>query len=114
MAIARFENVDINNLSFAVNAFGEGETLSTKWFTTRAKVSDVKNSVQIAEKYRVYQDLVNLQFNYTPNMKRIVDQQDLYSLIWRGITWRITDVFESDDRMKITLLCYRNDPETSV
>jgi hypothetical protein len=83
-------------------------------FTSRALVNDVSNAVRISERYRVYQDLVNLTFNYTPNIKRIVDDQDQYSITWRGNDWRVTDVRESNDRMKITLMCYRNDPETTV
>ncbi len=114
MSIARFENVAINNLTFAKSDFGEGETVSTKWFDTRARVADVANSVRIAEKYRLYQDLVNLTFNYTPNMKQIVDNQNLYSLTWRGNEWRITDVRESNDRMTVMFLCYRSDPSTAA
>ena len=76
MAIARFENVDVNNLSFGVDSVGEYTTTITKWFTTRARVQDVKNNLEIDAKYRVYQDLVNLTFNYTPNMKAIVDNQN--------------------------------------
>jgi hypothetical protein len=114
MAIARFENIDVNNLTFGENSFGEQTTTQTKWFTTRARVSDVANSVRISEKYRVYQDLVNFILNYTPNMKQIVDSQNLFSITWRGNDWRITDVRESNDRMTVLLLCYRTDPNTAV
>lgn len=114
MAIARFENVVINNLTFAKSDFGEGETVQTKWFDTRARVADVANSVKIAEKYRLYQDLVNFTFNYTPNMKQIVDNQNLYSITWRGNDWRITDVREANDRMTVMFLCYRSDPSTAT
>jgi hypothetical protein len=114
MAITRYENVDINNVTNGVNAVGEYTTTITKWFTSRALVADVANSLRISERYRVYQDLVNLTFNYTPNIKDIVDNQNLYSITWRGFDWRITDVRESNDRMKVTLLCYRNDPTTTV
>ena len=114
MAIARFENISINNLTFGKSDFGEQSTTQTKWFETRARVADVANSVKIADKYRLYQDLVNFTLNYTPNIKKIVDSQQLYSITWRGNDWRITDVRESNDRMKVTLLCYRNDPETTV
>jgi hypothetical protein len=114
MAIARFENISVNNLTFAKSDFGEGETVSTKWFDTRARVADVANSVKIAEKYRLYQDLVNFTLNYTPNIKQIVDHQNLYSITWRGNDWRITDVREANDRMTVMLLCYRSDPSTST
>lgn len=114
MGIARYESVVVNNVTNGVDAFGEYTTTITKWFDTRATVHDVANSLRISDKYRVYSDLVNLTFNYTPNMKRIVDSQNLFSITWRNLDWRITDVRESNDRMRITLLCYRNDPETPV
>lgn len=114
MAIARFENVVINNLVFNKSAFGEQSTTQTKWFDTRARVEDVANSVKISEKYRLYQDLSNFTFNYTPNIKHIVDRQELYSLTWRGHDWRITDVREANDRMSVKFMCFRNDPVTAV
>jgi uncharacterized membrane protein len=114
MGIARYENVTVNNVAITVNVYGEQDTAITPWFVTRAVVADVSNSVRIAEKYRVYADLVNLTFNYTPNQKLIVDNQENYSITWRGNDWRITDVRESNDRMNITLLCYRNDPDSQV
>lgn len=114
MSIARFENIDVNNLTFDENSFGEQTTTQEKWFTTRARVSDVANSVRISEKYRVYQDLVNFILNYTPNMKQVVDHQNLFSITWRGHDWRITDVRESNDRMTVLLLCYRTDPNAAV
>ncbi|CAB4133909.1 hypothetical protein UFOVP263_55 [uncultured Caudovirales phage] len=114
MGIARYENVDINRLTFGTDAFGEYTTTTTFWFTGRPTVHAVKNSVAILEKYRIYSDLINMKFNYTPNMKAIVDSQNLYSVNWRGNEWRITDAIESDDRMSITLMCYRSDPETKA
>lgn len=114
MAIARFENITINKLTFGKSTFGEQSTTITKWFQTRARVRDVANSVKISEKYRLYQDLVNLTVNYTPNMKKIVDSQNLYSIVWRNADWRITDAIESNDRMSITFMCYRSDPTTAV
>lgn len=114
MAIARFENITINNLTFSKSDFGEGATTQSVWFGTRARVSDVANSLRISEKYRLYQDLVNFTVNYTPNIKQIVDYQNLYSITWRGNNWRITDVRESNDRMTVMLLCYRTDPQTAV
>jgi len=114
MAIARFENIAVNNLGCGKSDFGEQSTTITKWFDTRARVADVANSLRISEKYRLYQDLVNFTVNYTPNMKQIVDRQDLYSFTWRNHEWRITDCRESNDRMSITFMCYRNDPVTAV
>jgi hypothetical protein len=114
MAIARYENVVINNLTHGKDAYGEQTTTITPWFTSRASVKDVRNSVRISDRYRVYSDLVDLTFQYTPNMKQIVDDQDKYSFVWRNRDWRITDCFESDDRMRITFICYRNDPQAPV
>lgn len=114
MTIARFENITINNLSFGKSDFGEQSTAQTPWFGTRARVADVANSVKIADKYRLYQDLVQFTLNYTPNMKTIVDHQQSYSITWRGNDWRITDVRESNDRMRVTFMCYRSDPVTAV
>lgn len=114
MAIARFENVAVNNLTFGKSAFGEQSTTQTKWFDTRGKISAVSNSMKISDKYRLYQDLVHITLNYTPNIKQIVDSQDLYSITWRGNDWRITDIREANDRMTVVLLCYRSDPVAAV
>lgn len=114
MSIARFENVSINNVTNGVDSLGQYTTTITEWFKTRARVRDVSNSLRIADKYRVYTDLVNLTFNYTPNIKQIVDNQNLYSITWRNQDWRITDIREADDRMTVTMLCYYNSPSTPV
>ena len=114
MSIARFENLAVNNLTFGTSAYGEQSTTQTKWFDTRGRISDVANSVKIADKYRLYQDLVHITLNYTPNVKLMVDSQNLYSITWRGHDWRITDVRESNDRMSVMFLCYRTDPVTAV
>lgn len=114
MSIARYENVVINNVTNGVNTYGEQTTTITPWFETRARVKDVHNSLRISEKYRIYSDLTDLTFNYTPNMKYIVDNQNLYSVTWRGHDYRITDCMESNDRMNVTFLCYRNDPTAPV
>lgn len=114
MAITRYENTSVNEVTNGVDSYGEYTTTITPLFTSRALVSDVANSLRIADRYRVYQDLVNLTFNYTPAIKRIVDNQNEYSITWRNKDWRITDVRESNDRMRVTLLCYRNDPDTPV
>jgi hypothetical protein len=114
MTIARFENININNLTFTKSDFGESATVQALWFATRAKVSSVANSLKIADKYRLYQDMTNFTLNYTPNMKEIVDNQNLYSITWRGKDWRIDSARETDDRMNIIFLCYRSDPVTAV
>jgi hypothetical protein len=114
MTIVRYENLTINNVENGTDLYGAYTTTITEWFQTRGLVQDVANSLRISEKYRVYQDLVNITVNYTPNTKEIVDNQNLYSITWRGNDWRITDVRESNDRMKVTFLCYRNDPATPV
>jgi len=114
MAIARFENITINNLTFGKSDFGEQSTTQTVWFQTRARVASVANSLKIADKYRLYQDLTNFTLNYTPNMKEIVDNQNLYSITWRGKDWRIDNARETDDRMNIVFMCYRSDPVTAV
>jgi len=114
MTIARFENININNLTFTKSDFGESATVQALWFATRARVSSVANSLKIADKYRLYQDMTNFTLNYTPNMKEIVDNQNLYSITWRGKDWRIDSARETDDRMNIIFLCYRSDPVTAV
>jgi len=114
MSIKRYENITVNNLAFGKSSFGEQSTTETVWFGTRALVGDVANNVKIADKYRLYQDLVNFTLNYTPNMKQMVDNQNLYSITWRNASWRITDARESNDRMRVTFMCYRSDPVTAV
>jgi len=114
MSIARFEDVAVYNLTFSKSDFGEQATTQTEWFKTRARVEDVANNVKIADKYRLYQDLVNFTFNYTPNTKRIVDFQQSYSIFWRGNFYRITDVRETNNRMNVKMMCYRSDPVTAV
>ena len=114
MAIARFENITVNSLSFGQSSFGEQSTTITKWFDTRARVHSVANHVKISEKYRVYSDLVNFTLNYTPNTETIINSQNLYSITWKGVDWRIDNVRESDDRMTVQLLCVRNDPVVAV
>ena len=112
--IVRYENVAINNVTNGVNSVGDQTTTETVWFTSRALTNDVNNILRVSERYRVYSDIVSLTFNYTPNMKEIVDNQDAYSFTWRNRHWRISDCRESNDRMKITFICYRNDPSVPV
>ena len=113
MAIARYENFTVNNVVNSIDEFGQYTTTLTKWFETRGRVADVKNGLTITKDDRVYTDLVNFTVNYTPNTRQIVDYQNLYSINWRGHDWRITDCRESNDRMNVTFLCYRNDPVTT-
>jgi hypothetical protein len=114
MGITRYENVTVNNVTNGVNAVGEYTTTITPWFETRGLVHDLANNLRISERYRVYQDLMNITLNYTPNTKEIVDNQNLYSFKWRNKDWRITDCRESNDRMSITFVCYYNDPSSPV
>jgi hypothetical protein len=114
MAIARFENINVNRLTFGKSSFGEQTTTIALWFATRAKVHSVTNSVRIADRYRVYADVVNFTLNYTPNTKEVVDNQNLYSINWKNFDWRIDSIRETDDRMKVVLTCVRNDPATAV
>jgi hypothetical protein len=114
MSIARFENININNLTFTKSDFGESATVQALWFATRARVSSVANSLKIADKYRLYQDMTNFTLNFTPNMKTIVENPHLYSITYRGKDWRIDNAQESDDRMNVIFRCYRSDPVTAV
>jgi hypothetical protein len=114
MAIARFENITVNRLSFGKSSFGEQTTSIGLWFKTRARVHSVANHVKIADKYRVYSDIVEFTLNYTPNTKEMIDNQNLYSINWRNFDWRIDNVREADDRMTVMILCVRNDPVAAV
>lgn len=114
MTIARFENISVKTLSFEKSNFGEQSTTQALWFGTRALVHSVANNVRIADKYRVYSDIVQMTLNYTPNIKLIIDNQNAYSITWRGFDWRIDNVTEADDRMTAMLMCVRNDPAVAV
>jgi hypothetical protein len=114
MAIARYENITVNNVTNSVDDIGQYTTTITPWFQTRARVQDVHNALQITANERVYTDLVKLIVNYTPNTRTMVDNQPLYSITYRNQDWRITDCYESNDRMNVTFLCYRNDPIVPV
>lgn len=114
MAIARFENITLNTLSFAQTTFGEQTTTQTLWFVTRSRVKSLANTVKITDKYRVYADVAEFTLNFTPNTKLIADNQHLYSVAWRGFDWRIDSVRESNDRMTTMLTCVRSDPATAV
>lgn len=112
--VKRYENISINRVTNGVNTIGEYTTTITRWFDTRGLIHSVANALLISEKYRVYSDLVEITLNYTPNVKTIVDDQNLYSITWRGEDWRITNVREHNDRQKATMICYRADPEVPV
>ncbi len=114
MTIARFENITVNQLTFGTSGFGEQSTTETEWFKTRARVHSVSNHVRISEKYRLYNDVVEFTLNFTPNTQEMVNNQNLYSIVWKNFSWRIDNVRESDDRMTVRLLCVRNDPQTAV
>jgi hypothetical protein len=112
--VKRYENVQIKNVTNSVSTIGEQTTSVNLWFETRASVNSVANNLRISDRYRAYSDLVHFTFNYTPNMKTIVDNQDLYSMYWRGKDWRIESCREHDDRQFVTFTCYRNDPVAPV
>jgi hypothetical protein len=114
MGITRYEQINVNNLTFTTDSSGQGVTVITQWFQTRARVMDVTNALQIGKDDRVYTDIVKFVLNYTPNTQTISENQSQYSVTWRGNDWRITDVIESNDRMNVTLLCYRNAPGAAV
>jgi hypothetical protein len=114
MSIARFENITVNQLTFGKSSFGEQSTTITKWFDTRARVHSVSNTVRISDRYRVYADIVEFTLNYTPNTKEIINNQNLYSIKWKNLDWRLDSVRESDDRMTVRFMCVRNDPVAAV
>ncbi len=114
MGIARYEQVGVYDLTYNVNAFGETDIVKTLKFESRPVIKEVRTDLQISDKYRVYQNLIYFTFNYTPYVRQIADSQDSYSMTWRGKDWRIESAVESNDRMKVTFLCYHNDPATKV
>jgi hypothetical protein len=114
MGIVRYENIVVNRVTNSVDEIGQYTTVISKWFSTRARVQDVHNNLQITANDRIYTDLVKLTVNYTPYTREMVDNQNLYSITWRNQDWRITDCFETNDRMNVTFLCYRNDPTAPV
>lgn len=114
MAITRYESIVVNNVVNGTNDIGEYTTTITPWFNTRGLIHDVANSLRISERYRAYTDLVNITLNYTPNTREMVENQNLYSITWRGNEWRIADIREHNSRMRITFICFRNDPEVPV
>ena len=95
MAITRFETVKVNDLTFSTNSYGE-------------------NEIVITEKYRAYNNLVQMKFNWTPFTKAIVLNENLYSITYENTDWRIIDSLEANDKMSITIYCYRNEPNVAV
>lgn len=114
MGIARYEDVNVYTLSFNTNAYGDTVITKTLKFNSKPEIKTVKNSLAITDKYRVYTGLIYMVFNFTPYTRDMYDNQNLYSIVWRNHDWRIDSPVESDDRMKVTFLCYHNDPSTQV
>lgn len=111
MTIVRYESVVVNNVVNGTDTVGEYTTSIVPWFNTRGLVHDISNTLRISERYRAYTDLLSITLNYTPNTRTMAQNQNLYSFTWRDNDWRITDVREHNDRMKITFICFRNEPE---
>lgn len=114
MAIARYEEAQVYTLSFATSAYGDTVTTKTLKFQSKPEIREVKNDLRITDKYRVYTGVINFTFNFTPYTRDMYDNQNLYSIVWRNNDWRIDSAIESNDRMKVTFLCYHNDPSTAV
>lgn len=114
MAIARYEEAQVYTLSFSTSAYGDTVTTKTLKFQSKPEIREVKNELKITDKYRVYAGMINFVFNFTPFTRDMYDNQNIYSIMWRGLDWRIDSAIESNDRMKVTFLCYHNDPSTQV
>jgi hypothetical protein len=114
MGIARYEDVNVYTLAFTTSEYGDNVTTKTLKFNSKPEVHEVKNSLRITDKYRAYTGLINLTFSFTPYTRDMYDNQNLYSITWRGLDWRIDSAIESNDRMKVTFLCYHNDPSTAI
>lgn len=114
MAIVKFDNVTIKNVINSVDAVGQYTTTLTDWFKTRGIAADVTQTLKISEKYRVYDDLFTITLNYTPNTRHMADNHHNYAIAFRGKDWRIVDIYETNDKMKVRFLCYHNDPSVRV
>lgn len=112
--ISRFETITINTITTSKSDFGEQSVTETVWFKTRAKVHEVNSSVEIKDKYREYNDLVQFHLNYTQNCKSIISSPGNYSITYENESWRIQDAKGTDDRQFAIMTCYRNDPQTAV
>jgi hypothetical protein len=114
MAIARFENINVNTVTAGVDSIGQQTTTLTLAFQTRALVEDVRDSMIATKDDRAYTKQVRFTLNFTQNTLNVSLNQYQYSVNWRSKDYKILDVLESNDRMKVTFVCYRNDPVTSV
>jgi len=114
MAIARYENINVNRVTAGVDSIGQQTTTITLAFQTRALVQDVRDSMLAAKDDRAYTKQVRFVLNFTPNTLNVSLNQFQYSVNWRNKDYKILDVLESNDRMNVTFVCYRNDPITSV
>lgn len=112
--VMRYEPVTINTVTNGTDEFGQQTTTIAQWFVTRAVISNVSNALRIAEKYRVYNDIVHMKLNWTPNSQTIAGNTKGYAMTWRGQDWRISEGRVTDDRMHVVFLCYRNDPGVPV
>lgn len=114
MGITRYENLTVKNVVNSTSSIGEQTTSLTNWFETRGLVHAIANSLRITDRYRVYSDVVQVTLNYTPNTRTIQASPHLYAIYWNGNDWRINEVRQTDDRMKVIFMCVRNDPTTAV
>lgn len=112
--VSRVDEISINNLSFTVTNLGEQTTVETLWFKTRAKTKSVHNNIRTLERFRQYDNMMEFVCNYTTNIRTISDAQEAYSVTFRQKSWRISEIFEHDDRQWVTLRCYRNEPSAAV
>jgi hypothetical protein len=110
VSIVRFETVTVNQLTRGIDAYGEATVTATPLFTSQGRVHDVKNALELNEQYRLYADYLSIWLNFTPATLQVAEDQENYSVTWRGQDWRITDSIESDDRMTVRLMCYRAKP----
>ena len=114
MAITRYENLTIKQVSNSVSSLGEQTTTLNNWFTTRGLVHAIANSLRITDKFRVYSDVLQITLNYTPNTVTIQRSPHHYAINWNGYDWRINEVRQTDDRMRMIFMCVRNDPSVPV
>jgi hypothetical protein len=114
MALTRYEQINVNNVTAGVDSIGQQTTTITLAFQTRALVQDVRDSMVASKDDRAYTKQVRFVVNFTPNTLAVSLNQYQYAINWRSKDYKILDVLESNDRMNITFVCYRNDPVTSV
>lgn len=114
MSLPRFEPVTIQSVARTVDANGGPVNTFTNLFSVHGRIRDVKNTLKLNELYRLYADWVNIQMNLTSNTLLIAEDQENYSLGWRGNNWRIVDAVEADDRQYVEFLCYFAKPGITV